>query len=220
MSGSFLMYFTVNSLSCTPVSQFGLSVVSDYLQPHGLQHARPPYPSQFPEPTQTHVHWVGDAIQPSHILSSPSSPTFNLSPHQGLFPGSWFFTSGDQSIRVSASASVLPMNIQDWFPLGLIGWISLLSKGLSRVFSNTTIQKHQVFSTQLSWTPEINVILYIHYTSISKKKILIYPLKKFPWKQNLKNPSKYYSRIWKNIVKMKANCWKMSHNPLGRKTGK
>ena len=97
--------------------------------------------------TQTHVHWVSDAIQPSHRLSSPS-PAFNLSQHQGLQMNQ-FFTSCGQSIGVSASVSVLPMNIQDWFPLGLTGWIPLLSKGLLRVF-NTAVQKHQFFSTQLS----------------------------------------------------------------------
>ena len=98
--------------------------------------------------TQTHVHWVDDVIQPSHPLSSPSPPAFNLSHHQGFFLMSQLFTSGGQSIR--ASASVLPMNIQDSFPLGLTGLISLLSKRLSRVFSNNTVQKHQFFSTQLS----------------------------------------------------------------------
>ena len=100
---------------------------------------------------QTHVYWVSDAIQPSYPLLSPSPPAFNLSQHQsGSFPMSQFFTSDGQSIGVSASASVLPMNIQDWFPLGWTGWISLQSKGLSRVFSNTTIQKHQFFGAQLS----------------------------------------------------------------------
>ena len=104
---------------------------------------------QFLEFNQTHVHWVGDDIQPSHPLSSPSSPTFNLFQHQGLFK--WvIFTSGDQSIGVSASTSVLPMNMQDWSPLGWTGWISLQSKGLARVFSNITVQKHQFFSAQLS----------------------------------------------------------------------
>ena len=101
-----------------------------------------PVHNQLPEPTQTHVHGVSDAIQPSHPLLSPSPPTFNLSQHQGLFPMSWFFASGGQSIGVSASASVLPLNIQDLFPLGLTGWISLPSKGLSRVFFNTIVQKH------------------------------------------------------------------------------
>ena len=101
---------------------------------------------------QTHVHWIGDAIQPSHPLSSPSPPAFKLSEHQGLFQrgSSSNEASGGQSIGVSASALVLPMNIQDWFPLGLTGWVSLQSKGSSRVFSSTTFQKHQFFSTQLS----------------------------------------------------------------------
>ena len=98
-----------------------------------------PVHHQLPELVQTHVHVVSDAIQPSRPLSSPSPPAFNLSQHQGLFPRSQFFTSGDQSIGVSASASVLPMNIQDWFPLGLTGWISLQSKRLSRVFSSTPV---------------------------------------------------------------------------------
>ena len=82
---------------------------------------------------------VDDAIQPSHPLSSPSPPTFNLSQHQSFFSISQFFASGGQNIRVSALVSVLPMNIQDWFPLGWTGWISLQSKGLLRVFSNTTV---------------------------------------------------------------------------------
>ena len=99
---------------------------------------------QLPEFAPTHVHWVGDAIQPSHPLSSSSVlPAFNLSQH--LFQ--WVDSSCGQSI--GASASVLPMNIQDWFPLGLTGLISFLSKGLSRVFSNTTVQKRQFFGTQL-----------------------------------------------------------------------
>ena len=89
-----------------------------------------PVHHQLPELAQTHVHWVGHAIQPSYPLLSPFPPVFNLSQHQDLFQMSQFFTSGGQSIGVSASASVLPMTIQDWFPLGLIGWISLLSKRL------------------------------------------------------------------------------------------
>ena len=97
--------------------------------------------------TQTHVLWAGDAIQPSHPLSSPSPPAFNLSQHQGLFK---WVTSGGQSIGVSASTSVLPMNTQDWSPLGWTRWISLQSRGLPRVFSNTTVQKHQFFGAQLS----------------------------------------------------------------------
>ena len=105
---------------------------------------------QLSELAETHAHRVGDAIQPSHFLLSPFPPAFNLSQHQDFFPMSQFFTSGSQSIGTSASASVHPVNIQDWFPLGLTGWISLQSKGLSRVFSNTTIPKHLFFSAQLS----------------------------------------------------------------------
>ena len=89
-----------------------------------------PVHHQLPELAQTHVYWVGNAIQPSHPLSSPSPPTFSLTQYHGLFPERQFFPSGGQSIRASASASVLPMNIQDWFPLGLTGLISLWSNGL------------------------------------------------------------------------------------------
>ena len=102
---------------------------------------------QLPESTQTHVHWVGDAIQPSHPRSPPSPPTFKLSQHQAPFQMSQLFTSGGQSTGVSASTSVFPMNTQDWSPLGWTGRISLQSKRLSRVLSNTTVQKHQFFST-------------------------------------------------------------------------
>ena len=108
-----------------------------------------PVHHQFLEFTQTHFHWVSDAIQTSHPLLSPSPPAFNLSQHQS-FQMSQLFASGGQSIGVSASTSVLPMNIQDWSPLGCACWISLQSKGLSRVFSNASVQKHQFFSTQLS----------------------------------------------------------------------
>ena len=103
----------------------------------------------LPEFAQTHVHWVSDTIQPSHPLLPPSLPALNLSLPQS-FPLSWLFTSGGQSIGISASASIIPMNTQDWSPLGKTVWIPLRSKGLSRVFSNTTIQKHQFFAAQLS----------------------------------------------------------------------
>ena len=104
-----------------------------------------PVHHQLPEFTQTHVHRICDVIQPSHPLSSPSPPAFNLSQHQGLFK-SQLFSLGGQSIGVSALASVL----KDWSPLGWTGWISLQSKGPSRVFFNTTVQKHQFFGAQLS----------------------------------------------------------------------
>jgi len=123
--------------------QLSRSVMSDSLWPQGLKHARLPVLHKLPELAHTHVHQVGDAIQPSHPLSSPSPPTFNLSQHQGL--------SNESVLCIrEPSASVLPMNTQDWFPLGLIGLISLQPKGLSRVFSNTIVQKHQLSSAQLS----------------------------------------------------------------------
>ena len=104
---------------------------------------------QLPESTQTHVHQVSDAIQPSQLLASPSPPAPNPSQHQS-FPMSQLFAWDGQSIGVSASTSVLSMNTQDWSPLEWTGWISLQSKGLSRVFSNNTIQKHQFFGAQFS----------------------------------------------------------------------
>ena len=103
-----------------------------------------PVHHQLPEFTQTHVHLVSDAIQPSHPLSSPSPPAFNLSQHQGLFQWDGLFSSGGQNIGTSASAAVFPMNIQGWFPLGLSDLICLQSKGFSRVFSSTIVQKHQL----------------------------------------------------------------------------
>ena len=143
--------------------QFSCSVMSDSLWPHGLQHARIPCPYQLTELTQTHVHRVGDAIQTYHPTSFPSSPAFNFFPASGTFPRNQFFTSGGQSIEVSASASVYPMNVQGWFPLGLTGLISWLSNGLSKVSSSTTVQKYQFFDAQASlwsnshihtWLPE------------------------------------------------------------------
>ena len=108
-----------------------------------------PVHHQLPEITQTHVHRVGDAIQPSHPLSSPSPPAPNPSQQQSLFQ--WVNSSWDgQSTGVSALASFLPKNTKGWSPSEWTGWISLQSKGLSRVFSNITVQKHQFFGTQPS----------------------------------------------------------------------
>ena len=107
-----------------------------------------PVHHQLPEFTQTHVHWVGDAIQPSHSLLSPSPPAPNPSQHKS-FPMNQWRAWGDQSIGVSALASDLPKNTQDWSPSDWTGWISLQSTRLSRVFSNTTLQKHQFFGAQL-----------------------------------------------------------------------
>ena len=129
--------------------QFSHSVVSDSLWPHGLQCARLPCPSPTPKACSNSCPlswWCHPTILSSVIPFSSCLWSF---PASGSFPKSQFFTSGGHSIGVSASASVLPMNIQDWFPLGLSSLISLQSKGLSRVFSNTTVQKHQFFGTQL-----------------------------------------------------------------------
>ena len=109
-----------------------------------------PVHHQLLEFTQTHVHWVGDAIHPTISSSVISFSCLQSFPTSGSFQMSQVFASGGQNIWVSAPSSILLMNIQDWFPLGWTGWVSLQSKGLSRVFSNTTVQKHQFFSTQLS----------------------------------------------------------------------
>ena len=109
-----------------------------------------PVRHQLLELTQTHVHWVGDAIQPSHLLSSPSLPAFNLSQHHGLFKWISSLHQVAKVLEFQLQPSVLLMNIQEWFPLGWTGWISFQSKELSRVFSSTTVQKPQFFGTQLS----------------------------------------------------------------------
>ena len=115
--------------------------MSDSLGPHELQHARPPHPSPTPGVHQTYIHRVGDAIQPSHPLSSHSPPAPNPSQHQSLFQ--WVNSLHEVAeTGVSALASFLPKNTQYWSPLEWTGWISLQSKGLSRVFSNTTLVKH------------------------------------------------------------------------------
>ena len=158
-----------NLLSTNNVSvQFSRSVMSDSLWRHGLQHARSPCPSPTP---RVYSHscpmswWCHPTISSSVIIFSSSLQSF---PATGSCPMSQLFASGGQSIGVSTSASVLPMNIQDWFPLGWTGWSSLQSKGLSRVFSNTTVQKHQFFGAQLSlwsnshiytWTTEKMIAL-------------------------------------------------------------
>ena len=130
--------------------QFSHSVMSDSLQPHELRHARPPCPSPTPgvyTNSCTWSQWCHPAISSSVIPFSSCPQSF---PALGSFPMSQLFASGGQSIGVSASTSVLPMSTQDWSLLGWTGWISLQSKGLSRVHFNTTVQKHQFFGTQLS----------------------------------------------------------------------
>ena len=145
--GYFLKIFFFYFISSV---QFSRSVMSDSLQPHGLQHTRPPCPSPTPRVYSNSCplsQWCHPSISSSVV---PFSSCLQSFPASGSFQMSQFFTSDDQNIGVSASASVLPMNIQYWFTLEWSGWISLQSKGLSRVFSNTTVQKHQFFSAQLS----------------------------------------------------------------------
>ena len=119
--------------------------------PHESQHTRPlcpsPTPRVYSNPCPSSRWWCHPTISSSVIPFSPCSQSL---PASGSFPTSQLFPWGDQSTGTSASASVLPMNSQDWFPLGWTGWISMQSKGLSRVFSNITVQKHQFFSAQLS----------------------------------------------------------------------
>ena len=145
-----LMVINLFILATFSLVQVNSSVIPNSLWPHGLQHTRlpcpPPTPGAFSNscPSSRWCHpTISSSVAPfsSCLQSFPASRSFQMSQ---------FFTSGSQSIGVSASASVLPMNIQEWFPLGWTGWISLLSKGLSRVFFNTTFQKHQFFSIYLS----------------------------------------------------------------------
>ena len=129
--------------------QFSRSVVSNSLRLHGLQHARPPCPSPTPGVCSDScpLSWRCYPTISSSIVPFSSHP--QSFPASGYFPMSQLFASGGQNIGVSASASVFPLNIQDRFPLGWTGWISLLSKRLSRVFSNTTVQKHQLFGVPM-----------------------------------------------------------------------
>ena len=138
--------------------QFNCSVMSNSLRPHELQHARPPCPS----PTSgVHPNTCPLSRWCHPTTSSSIVPFFSYPqslPVSGSFPVSQLFAWGGQSIEVSALASVLPMNTKDWSTLGWTGWISLQSKGLSRVFSNTTLQKHQFFSTSFSYSPTLTSI--------------------------------------------------------------
>ena len=147
--------------------QFSCSVMSNSLRPHGLQHTRPPCPlptpGVYPDPCPS-SWWCHPTISSSVVPFSSWPQSF---PASQSFQMSQLFAWGSQSIGVSASTSVLPMNTQDWSPLGWTGWISLQSKGLSRVLSNTTVQKHQFFSTQLSlWSKS-----HIHTWLLEKPKL-------------------------------------------------
>ena len=130
-----------------PTVQFSQSVVSDSLWPMGC--STPEFHHQLLEllKLMSMSHWCHSTISSSVV---PFSSCLQSFPASGSFLVNQLLVSGGQNSRPSASSSVLPMNIQDWFPLGLTGWISMQSKGLSRVFSNTTVQKHQLFSAQLS----------------------------------------------------------------------
>ena len=142
------MLFRFSPVSQT-VNQFGHSVSCQFSH-SVISHIRPPCPSSTPRVCSNSCllsQWCHPTISSSVI---PFSSCLQSFPASGSFQISQYFASGGHSIGVSASASVLPMNIKDWFPLGWTGWISLLSKGLSRVLSNTTVQKHQFFCTQLS----------------------------------------------------------------------
>ena len=144
--------------------QFSRKVISNYLQPHGLQHARPPCPSPTPRVYSNSCplsRWCHPTISFSVI---PFSSHFQFFPASGSFQISQFFTSGGWSIGVSASTSVLPMNIQDWSPLGWTSWMSLQSKGLSRVFSDTTVQKEQFIGAQ----PSLQFISHIQTWLLGK----------------------------------------------------
>ena len=142
---------TYSCVACVSLSvQFSCSVMSNCLRPRGLQHARLPCPSPTPGTCSNSCplnQWHHPTISSSFV---PFSSCLQSFPASGSFQMSQFFASGGQSVGVSASTSVLPMNIQDWFPLGWTGWISLQSKGLSIVSSNTAVQKNQLFGAQLS----------------------------------------------------------------------
>ena len=145
-------FFPLNQLLLTwrlGSVQFSHSVVSDSLWPHGLKYTRLPCPWPTPGACSNSCPsnwWCHPTISSSVVPFSSHLQSF---PAAGSFPMSQFFASGGQSTGVSASAAILPMNIKDWFSFGWTGWISLQSKGLSRVFSNTTVQKYQFFGTQL-----------------------------------------------------------------------
>ena len=173
---------TIGQLHSSPmlVAQFSCSVVSDSLQSHRLQQARLPCQSPTPRACSNSIPWswwCHPTISPSVI---PFSSCIQSFPASGSFLTSQLFESSGQSIGVSASASVLPMNVQDWFSLGWTDWISLLPKRFWRVFSNTTIQKHQFFSTQLflqlshPYTITGKTIALTKWTFVSKVMSLLF----------------------------------------------
>ena len=172
--------------------------MSDSLQPHEPQHARPPCPSPTPgvhsNPCPS-SRWCHLTISSSVVPFSSCPQSF---PASGSFPMSQLFISGGQSIGVSASTSVLPMNIQDWSPLGWTGWISLQSKALSRVFSNTTAQKHHFFSTH----PSLWFSSHIHTWLLGKNKT----------KQNITEWLNWTELNWKQITTLPGSKCKWGYD--------
>ena len=172
--------------------QFSRPVKSDSLGPHGQQHTRLPCSSLTPGACSNSCPWSRWCLPTISYSVIPFSSRLQSFPASGSFQMSQFFASGDQSIGVSALASVLPINIQDWSPLGWTGWISLQSKGLSRVFFNTTVQKHQFFGALLSlYLPLYLVILCVFFKN---KDILLHNLSSYQlqktWVQYLKSQYK------------------------------
>ena len=179
----------------------------------------------LPEFAQSHAHWVSDAIQPSHPLSSPSPPAFSLSQHQGLFPVSRLFTASGQRIGVSASTSLLPMVIQDWFPLGWTGWISLHPKDSQE--SSPTPQFKSINSLALSFlydpalpsildtgkttaltrTILVNKVMSVLFNMLSRSVIALLPRRKSLWISWLQSPS---AVIWQ-LNESYSLQWKKHH---------
>ena len=188
--------------------------MSDSLWPHEPQHARSPCPSPTPRvypDSCPSSRWCHPTISSSVVPLSSCPQSF---PASGTFPVSWLFPSGGQTIAASASASILPMNTQGWFPLGWTGLISLLSKGCSRVFSNTTVQKHQFFGTQPSlWSsshictwPLEKPLLWL-YRPLSSKSCLCFLLCCLGF---LKIYSYFLLMIYKNILHTANNNVKLN----------
>ena len=172
----YYLFYSLSSLQFSSVSQLCLTLCD----PMNCSTPGLPVHHQLPEFTQTHVHWVDDAIQRSHPLSSPSPPALNPSQNQG-FQMSHLFASGGQSIGVSASAAVLPMNIQDWFPLGWTGWITLQSKGLKSFLQHHSsrapiLQHSPFFIIQLShpYMPIVKTIALTRWAVVSKVISLLF----------------------------------------------
>ena len=160
-----LSFYHESGIPCAIITsvQFSRSVVSDSLQPHESHHTRPPCPPPTPGDYLNSCplsRWCNPAISSSVI---PFSSCPQSLPASGAFPMSQLFAWGGQSIGVSALAAILPMNTQDWFPVVWTGQISLQSKGLSRVFSNTTVQKHQFFCSQLSSQSNSHIHIESHF---------------------------------------------------------